>query len=389
MDRGPDVDSAVASGGSAEVEQAIFTSIRSPMGRGYRLVAASGGIRADEKREIIQCAPSHGSLCDPSPGAAGLASFPLRGGRHCVFLSRNAGIEQSARGGCRVHTHVLVMDQSVFARFQCNPLEVEAAALPAIGVDSLHSPPTRLGLLTLCIQNPKRERGTRSGRPPCRPADSPVVADADGVMHVLSAVLTGRAMLVLGAPTAQDTLRRAIEATPVSIRCRLSASCDIRFAPSRKFQLIFTTPVGPASNRSIASGNEAERITRDHDIEVLHWGSPPAAAVCPYEAWLRFVRRRWVAGRTRDVEQLSIQLTQEVSPQVLERLATLCDDLEQLPSADAAQLDQLLQKHPRVTPDNHVHARLLDEFKKAANARQEDLTRSEQDSATEVEADRL
>ena len=75
-----------AGDGVVQVERAVFTSMRSPMGEGYRIVAASNGICADERREILRCAPSHGSLCDSSPGATGLASFGLDNGRRCIFL---------------------------------------------------------------------------------------------------------------------------------------------------------------------------------------------------------------------------------------------------------------------------------------------------------------
>src|SRR5690606_38204025 len=88
---------------TAALDRAVFTSIRSPMGSGYQVVAASAGVSADEKREITQRAPSHGNLCDNTPDAEALAAFVLRSQRHCVFLSRHAGAEPSGRGGYRIH----------------------------------------------------------------------------------------------------------------------------------------------------------------------------------------------------------------------------------------------------------------------------------------------
>ena len=51
-------------------DQAIFTSIRGPMGEGYRIVAASRGLRPEEKQAITRLSPSHEALCwPPGPGA--------------------------------------------------------------------------------------------------------------------------------------------------------------------------------------------------------------------------------------------------------------------------------------------------------------------------------
>ena len=50
-------------------DQAIFTSIRTPMGEGYRIIAASRGVRPEEKQLITRRSPSHGALCEVTGGA--------------------------------------------------------------------------------------------------------------------------------------------------------------------------------------------------------------------------------------------------------------------------------------------------------------------------------
>ena len=79
-------------------DQAIFTSIFSPTGTGYRLVSASKGLLQDEKQCIIAHSPSHDGLCDPSPDAEGCCFYELPSGRYAIAHSRHAGVEQSGRG---------------------------------------------------------------------------------------------------------------------------------------------------------------------------------------------------------------------------------------------------------------------------------------------------
>ena len=66
-------------------DQAIFTSIRTPMGEGYRIIAASRGLRPHEKQAITRSSPSHDSLCwTPAeeqniPGRLAAAFYKLPG----------------------------------------------------------------------------------------------------------------------------------------------------------------------------------------------------------------------------------------------------------------------------------------------------------------------
>lgn len=370
MDPGAVVDPPEAPAGTVPVEQAIFTSIRSPLGRGYRIVAASSGISTDEKKEIVQCAPSHGSLCASSPTACGLASFELRSGRRCLFLTRNAGVEHTARGGCRVHTHVLVMDQETYRRFRYDPLEVETAALAKIDEELLRSPPTRLDALTLGVQT-REPRSRQTDAAPRLPS-----ATAKRVAGILRAVLDRRRTLVAGAPAPRDILRWTLGATPAAFRARLSVSYGLRFSPARSFQLVFAD----------VDRSEAERVVGDGSIEIRYWDAPVPQARSSFDAWLRFVRERWDAGRHDDINRLSSQLAQEESGQALEQIATLCTDIERVGQANPALLDRLIQRHSRVMPNGETHARLLAEFENAVKARRVSLERAEQDPSGETQA---
>jgi hypothetical protein len=349
--------------GVVAVEQAIFTSVRSPMGQGYRLVVASPGVATDEKREIVQRAPSHGNLCDPSPAGAGLASFALRSGRRCIILSQNAGIEQSARGGYRVHSHVLVAGVPEFERFECNPLRIQTAARLAIDPQWATSPPNRLTPLALT---------TGHCQAPCREVD--VAATPSGALieraeRILSAVLSERGVLVLGATAPSSVLYLLLAATPASVRRRLSLSYGLKISPARSFQLVFAE----------AGRVETERIVRDQDIALFRWDSPPESEDARFEAWAHFARRHWAAGRTGELNRLSAGLIEEHTAEALEQIATICMDTEQLEHAPTGSLDELIQKYSRVAPRSETHARLLSEFRKVADTRRVRLAGIEQD----------
>ena len=63
-------------------DQAIFTSIRTPMGEGYRVIAASRGVRPNEKQSITRNSPSHDSLC-VAPSDTDRADFGEIGRASC------------------------------------------------------------------------------------------------------------------------------------------------------------------------------------------------------------------------------------------------------------------------------------------------------------------
>jgi hypothetical protein len=357
-----------AGGDTVPVEWAVFTSIRSPMGEGYRIIAASPGVTRDEKREIVQCAPSHGSLCDSSPEATGLASFTMSGGRHCLLLSRHAGIEQSARGGYRVLTHVLLLEPGLFARFSWNPFEVEGAALAEVGVRLPETPPARLEPLSL------RCRSRPSAEYPDRAEIRASSDDVDRLAQTVSTLLERHPTLIVGAPVPRDALRWTLQATPGARRQNLSVSYGLKFSPTRRFEFILADATSP----------EIERIVRDHQYSVMKWETPPTSLNGPFHAWLHFVRQRWEAGRFDDVARLSVEITQDCSADSLARVVRLTEDIERVAVADAALLDELTQRHLSATPTGRVPRRLLDELRMAVASRRAELVEVEQESAAQA-----
>ena len=333
------------------IEQAIFTSIPSPMGNGYRIVAASPGITTAEKQGIIRRAPSHGSLCDSSAAATGLASYRLESGRRCLMLSRNAGLEHTARGGQRVHTHVLVLDEALFRRFQCDPLIVETEVRAVVGQDLPRKPPAQLKAISLRAESLHSETTATYDL---------TAEEVDGLIALLSAALNERRLLVLGMSDPRAILRWMLAATPVAVRARLSMSYGLKFSPARKFELIFAG----------AERGEAARLAGDQDIDVLNWRAPTPPADSNFDVWLRFVRCCWESGRADELSQLVTQFTQECSAEELGLVATLCMDIDQLMQADPPLVEELIQKHSQTTPTTPIQSRLLDEFRETAEMRQ-------------------
>jgi hypothetical protein len=340
-------------------EHAVFTSVRSPWGRGYRIIAASAGISADEKREIVQRAPSHQSICAGSPHGWGLASFTMQSGRRCVLVAEKAGVEHSARGDCRVHVQVVVMEPAAYRRLRCDPRGVAFAARAALGADWLNDqPPANLPRLTLESQSGRA--GHEADRGP-----APGAADLDGLLATLSGLLRGRRILVHGPPDPLRALAWIWSGVPAAVRDMLALSCGLRFSPGRNFPLLLTEmPPG-----------QRQQVGCDHDFDVIDWHAAEAPHAGEFDRWLDFARARWAAGELAQLDQLSAELTAETTAADLAHVAALWDDLARLAEADLALVDELSGRHAGAAPSGGAGARLHAEFHRAAALRREQLQR--------------
>lgn len=111
------------------VEQAIFTSLRSQRLDGYQLAAVSPGLTAEEMQELSVWGPAHDSLvCQRRRRPLSINFHRLASGRFAVSRTHLAGKEYSGRGGGQVYTHILVLQDETFARFAYHPFRVLEAA---------------------------------------------------------------------------------------------------------------------------------------------------------------------------------------------------------------------------------------------------------------------
>ena len=349
MDCGSTVATSPDATNVVHTSQAIFTSIPSPISRGYRLVACGADLSAQEKREITQRSPSHGNLLAVEPGGFGLLSYSLSSGRQCVGLTRPAGAEHTARGGSRVHTHMAILSPSDFLRFHCDPCRVIDALRTAVGDEPLLKPLARLPIIELHAVVPT--------------ADAPAEI-IEAARRLLAALFVRTTRLaVVGIADSFAALRLLMSGAPLALRRRLSLSSGIKLSQARKFDLVF------AGSERVS----AERAADKREIKLFDCGSEAPSAATPFDRWVAFCKRRWMDGRTAALDRLSVRLDQEPRGDSLSRIASLCDDLDTVASASAAQLAERLRRHRDEPASMPVHADLLREFRVAAESRRSAL----------------
>jgi len=291
-------------------DQAIFTSIRTLMGEGYRIVAASAGLGVDEKMEIVRHSPSHGSLCDPSPAGTGLSSYRLTSGRHCVAHSHCAGQEHTARGGQRVYTTVAVLDQQAYRCFQYNPVRVWKVLSNSVTDLTLSSLPAALDELSLALD--ERQPSTS-----CTDAAESINAECLG--HALSVLLADEPLVIIGAENAMEMLQWVLLALPVSIRQSISATAGLKFSPSRRSKLVLIDR---------RDAEKTQLALKRYGIRWLDAQAPPQQSVGRSERWVRLIQRLWRQGRRDEIVKLTERLSFDVQPAQLDRIAAACEDLD-------------------------------------------------------------
>lgn len=353
-----------------QLDRGIYASDRSPMGVGYRLIASSAGITAEEKRAIVRCAPSQGNLCEDGPDATGLASFPLSSGRQAVLLSRHAGIEATARGGYNVLTHVLVLDQDDFALIGWDPFVVAQLTLAQLGDEIPTNSVARLEPLPLAC--PLDDVST--------PLKTPDVSLIKPFITALAALLERTRTLITGVAAAPDVLRWLVQATPAALRQGLSLSYGMKYTRARQFDLVLADP----------SPTEIKRVASDGDLNVLDWHASVQMPNASYQAWLQFVQTSCKEGCFHEAAQLANEITTECSADSLARVTQIVADLEHVPTAERELLSDLTLEHLGHAASIGVPRRLLDELKTAIADRRtqlDEIEAAEREAAEQAAAD--
>lgn len=359
------IESSATSHGAQPVtvraEQAIFTSIRTPLGEGYRLVAMSPGITGEERAEITRRSPSHASVCDPDPGACALSSYPLASQRHCVAWTRYAGREHTARGGQRVHTHLSVLDRDGFMAMSCDPFRVHAAMRDVLGDEPCLKPATCLECLELDVPAPCAWAGQSNDR---REWERPC-----GVAFEL---LERGAMLVVGSASPLALMRGALAVLPLAFRVDLSVSANLQYASARQIRVTCVGQNTPELQRSIAG----------QDVHVLDLNTQGPAPVGGYWDWFRFVLERADQGRLAETLVLADQLDGQVDPATLARIITVCRDADRVEDAGQELLEELVTGYADWRPCHPAEGRLVRQLLSAAVRRAAALQHQELACAT-------
>ncbi len=292
-------------------ERAVFTSARSLMGEGYRLIACSPGLTTEHKQELTRRCPSHGGLSADSNGAGGgraWASLALESGGHAVIASCAAGSEHSGRGGSRIYSRIAVLTDADFARFFCDPMRVRATLKPWEDEPPLAGPVNCLAPLNMTP--PGNSREARSAGLAWRSLPT----DALRLGWILRVMLERRPVIVNNAPTPDIAMRHLLAATPVAVRRTLSISVGLTYAPSRPVRVAFVQAPTAALQRWGAGA----------DAVVVDWTAPVECGASRFDPWLELVMELWSAGRLGDLDRLSNSLRARDTAEHLSRVAERC-----------------------------------------------------------------
>lgn len=289
-------------------DQAIFTSVRSPTGEGYRIIAASKGLKPEERQAITRFSPSHEGLC---PGLLDADSaqcvtpavcfYELPKGRLCVSISTTAGAEHTGRGGQRVYTHVAVFDAKVFPQLGFNPFAVARAMIAAGLATPELKPPQVLPELTLTVGETAPPRGIRFA--------SAVTSACR--KHVLSCMLSSRSVVLDVSESWLETAELMLLGVPGPMRCKTSVATGLKFSAGRCQRLNVTQDdKNLARNRN--AGQPIEFVEADH-----------AAAADASGAWIAFVEKHWGKSEFSSVARRTSCAFADTSPAARERLGKL------------------------------------------------------------------
>lgn len=318
------------------VEHAVFTSIRSHTGEGYRLIAATPGIRQDERAEITRRCPSHGSLCDDSANAVGMSFFTLTSERHLIAIHCHAGVEHTARGGQRVYTHLVVLDNAQFAQFGNDAGRVAFAIARAIGDALVLKTPTRFDSLTLAVT---------------APADA-VRADkttAESARNLAIYLLNNQSRAFTTANDSLQTLSAALNQTPAFIRARAACTVGLKFSPSRPMRFILAPK----------DGGELARNVRGHEYEFVDLSTATPQVPQTFAPWIDFVDRRIKTGRLNEVAALNDELTTHCPAELLNRFAEMCDAMDCVDRLDAEGLEKARTRFAQPVSQSPAEAKRL------------------------------
>lgn len=340
-------------GETISVEHGVFTSIRSHTGEGYRIITTTPGIKADERAEITRRCPSHGSLCDDSADAVGMSFFTLATERHFIAIHCHAGVEHTARGGQRVYTHFVVLDNAQFGRFAYDAGRVAFAIARAIGDNLVLRIPNKFDALALPISTT-----VHTGNE---------VVNSDVVRNLARCLMNGPPRAFTSPVEATRTFCGALCLVPAFHRVRAACTVGVKYSPSRPMKFVLTGKDFGELVRA-ARGQEHECV----DLAGACPASPQALA-----PWLDFVDRRIKAGRLKDLVALNDELTSNCPTELLTRMAELCDALDRVDQFNAEAVESARARFTQPMSQQPAEAKRLMALHVALDRRSTALSKTE------------
>ena len=371
------VGPSVRSDAAPHADHAIFTSVRSPMGEGYRIIAASAGIRPEERMEVTRRAPSHGGLSAQCESSLGILGVPLSSGRYCVGLVRHAGREHTARGGLRVHSHFVFLSVEQFARYACDPWLVTAFIAALDGETPPLKPPPNL---------PPLDLGEGDAQLPRLSPHIPAVEIA-WYSNITRSAMAGEPMVACGASLSAGCEQLAWRLLPRVFRCRRAMSIGLAYSPARPVDLFFADRTTDETRRAAAAlvtGSAPRAFSPRPQVpsSTIRWIHPsehmvtiPAdgAAGASLEPWLDLMQRTLASGRGAEFVRIADAIDADATPDGLATTASMYDHLERIYTADVELLDQLTQRYAGCATTCTTQTMLLDRLRQAAAIRAKEL----------------
>lgn len=314
--------------GAIVCDQAVFTSVRTPMGEGYRIIAASPGLKPEERQAITRNAPSHDALCDPGEGATCVAFYTLPSGRLCVAHSCCAGAEHTGRGGQRIYTINVVFDAGQFARAGFNPFQVLRSMAAAGLTKPQLKPPSELPPVTLRMD----EAGDPDTCPSLfairhSPFDLESKLPSPLRRYVVHELLGETKLCVCIADDLQATAEALLLALPGPMRAKISLAAGLKFSVSRSYRLSVVTEDTGATEARI-SGQPIRYLKRG--------AAPPSPA--PDNDWMKMVEGCLSTGRVGELAQRTSRAFHDCTPQGRQRIARLFLAVDEVGTAKTARL---------------------------------------------------
>lgn len=306
-------------------DQAIFTSLRTMMGEGYRIIAASGGLGAREKQVITIHSPSHDGLCcgsanknDPESVSQTVAFYPLPEGRFCVAISRPAGAEHTGRGGQRIYTQNVIIDAEDFRATGYNPFVIRRAMISkGLDIPQL-KPPASLPRVELEIPDssvePAKLAMHESLYATCR-------------CHLLNGLLEGRSFVVNLDDDWLASAEAVLLGIPGPMRAEISLSAGLRFSVGRinRLQVLRDDSL---TTRSRLAGQPVEYLDPATDRQALVEPS----------RWVSFVERHWKDIGTATLAHRTSRAFSDYRVEALERIARIYNRMDEIDETASASL---------------------------------------------------
>jgi len=346
------------------VDHCVFTSVRSPMGEGYRIIAKTPGIQPEEAAELPQRAPSHGGLCDKGDSATGMLAFQLASGRYAIGFSRHAGREHTARGGLRAHTHFVIMDETDYSAFDFDPWAVAAAIKIADGDKPL---------LKARPQFPKLELTPKSDVDDTQAEHD----DPRALMNIVQMFIGTDTVVVDRMQYSSDLIKLAWRLVPAFARKARSVSDGICFAPARSIQHPFIFGDTASARNLIADRPETWCVLAEATEPDGYQPSP----------WIAYIEGAIADGNIETAIALCDEMVPDHTLKELDKVAEFFHLPDHVQTADRSELARIELSLHAFTPKTPTERRLINDGRMAVQLRAEALNQAEAETAATSAAD--